>query len=121
MRKFQKVIKHNQNLQNFIFILRALMQLLILSGIIFTIFYFFFNFTTGHQSELFIFSISLKVLLAIVFIYFVIRTVKLLMNQYRSARYLDKFNQDTSDTYQNAYELYLQQRHFSRKFWLRSL
>jgi len=73
--------------------------------IIFNLFFFVFNLADNHQSELFLFALSLKIILALLLIYYVLQTNKNLVNNRSAARSLDKFNEDLNDTYQNAFEL----------------
>ncbi|KQC11079.1 MAG: hypothetical protein APR54_11315, partial [Candidatus Cloacimonas sp. SDB] len=105
MRKFEAVIRNFKNKQNLIIISGFLFQFIIFGLIVFALFYFIFNLSSTYQAELFLLALSLKIIIALLLIYLVLQTSRNLINNYQAARNLDKFNQDLSDTYQNAYEL----------------
>jgi len=105
MRRFEQIIKSLAVKQNIVNILEALLHVITITLVIFNTFFLIFNTTLEHRFELFLFALSLKILLALIFIYYVLQTNRKLISYRTSARYLDIFNEDSSDTYQNAYEL----------------
>ncbi len=105
MKLFEKKINQLKAKQNFLIIFRFLLMAILLLILFFNIFFAVFNFTKNHQQELFIFALFIKILFSISIVYLIIRTKKSLQNKFQIAKFLDEFNSDKSDTYQNALEL----------------
>ena len=105
MRNFEQRIRSLKTKQNLINIVRSIIQLIMICCIIFILFHFIFHWTNNHQFELFLFALSLKILVVLLVIYYILQTYKDLVSSRSAARFLDKFNQDSSDTFQNAFEL----------------
>jgi len=105
MKNFEKLINQLKIKQNSMIIFRFLLIAILLSILFFNIFFAIFNLTKNSQQELFIFALILKILLISAIIYLIFQTLKSLKNKFKIAKYLDEFNNDKSDTYQNALEL----------------
>ncbi|MBW6515091.1 MAG: hypothetical protein K0B81_00565 [Candidatus Cloacimonetes bacterium] len=106
MNKFQRVIKKYRDKYNQLLISKNLLLLVALYLILVNLFFVFHIFTTERFFELFVFGLSLKIFLGLIIIYFVLQTNNQLINQHRAARFIDNFNEDKNDTYQNALELW---------------
>ena len=105
MRIFERKIREILIKQNLVIAFRFLLIALIVVLLIFNIFFAAYSPTINSQSILFLFAISLKIFLALVFIYLTLQANRALLSQFEAARYLDEFNNDKADTYQNAFEL----------------
>ncbi|MBC8384201.1 MAG: hypothetical protein H8E57_01630 [Candidatus Cloacimonetes bacterium] len=105
MKNFEKKINQLKFKQNSLTIIRFLLIAILLSILFFNIFFTIFNITKNHQPELFIFVLILRLLLLASIFYLLFRAIISLQNKFKIARYLDEFNHDKSDTYQNALEL----------------
>ncbi len=105
MQRFQKIIIKYRNKFNLYLVTRNLLLLLALYLVLVNLFYLFHSFTSERIFELFLFAISLKIFLALMAVYFVLQTNNQWLTQNRAARLLDNYNEDQSDTYQNALEL----------------
>ncbi len=109
-RKFQEIIKKYQRKQNLVLVTKNLCLIITLYLIFQNLFFIFHSFTTEKLHELFLFGISLKVVLGLVTLYLILETNNRLISIHKAARLLDIFNNDDNDTYQNALELF-EQRH----------
>ncbi len=105
MHLFEKIIRKQQVKQNSVIILKYLLLILLLIFIVFNTFFVIYSFSRNHQIELFVFALCLKIFLVFIFFYFVFLVSRLFLNKFKAAKFLDEFNNDTSDTYQNALEL----------------
>ncbi len=105
MRLFERKINFQQIMSNSLFILKFLILILSLFFLFFNIFFIIFNFSEGHQNELFYFAFCLKIAIILILFYLIFQTVKSLINKFQAAKILDEFNKDKTDTYQNALEL----------------
>jgi len=105
MRRFENKIREIHIKQNIIIGLRFILLAIIILMLTFNVFYAVFSPAANSQGVLFLFAISLKIFIALVFIYLVLQTNRALLSRFEAARYLDKFNQDKADSYQNALEL----------------
>lgn len=105
MRIFERKIREILIKQNLIIGLRFLFLAMILVLLIFNVFFAVYSPSINSQGTLFLFAISLKIFLALVFIFLVLQVNRSLLSHLEAARYLDKFNNDKADTYQNAFEL----------------
>jgi len=105
MQKFRETIIQYRNKFNLYLIVRNLLLLFALYLVVINLFYLFHSLTTERVFELFLFAISLKIFLALMAVYFVLQTNNQWLSQNRGARYLDAYNKDKNDTYQNALEL----------------
>ncbi|MCD4795841.1 MAG: hypothetical protein K8R49_01540 [Candidatus Cloacimonetes bacterium] len=105
MRLFERKIKQQQLMWNAVITIKFLLIAILLAVLIFDMFFLIYNITANHKGELFLFAISLKIFLSLVIIYLALQVNRAFLNRYRSAKYLDEFNHDKSDTYQNALEL----------------
>ena len=105
MRIFENKIREILIKQNVIIGLRFLFLAMLLVLLTFNIFVSGDSPSINSQGTLFLFVISLKIFLALVFIFLVLQANRALLSHLEAARYLDKFNNDKADTYQNAFEL----------------
>ncbi len=105
MRIFERKIREILIKQNLVISLRFLLLAMLLVLLTFNVFFATYTPSVNSQSTLFLFAISLKIFLALVFIYLVLQANRSLLSHLEAARFLDKFNEDKADTYQNAYEL----------------
>ena len=78
---------------------------MLITVIVFNLFFIVFSVNQNHQKELFLFALGLKIFLALLVIYFVIQVNRAILSRYQAAKQLDEFNRDKADTYQNALEL----------------
>ncbi len=106
MREFEKVITATRNKFNFQIIFYFSTKILILSLLIFDIFFFLFEAFGSRINEMFLLALTLKILLILLIIYLIWQANKLLINKNKAARLLDQLNNDKSDNYQNAFELF---------------
>lgn len=104
MRIFEKKISKIQIIQNVVISLRYLLMVLLIALLTFNIFFAVYS-PTSSQNALFLFSITLKIFLALITIYLVLQANRTLLSKSDAAKFLDNFNDDKADTYQNAYEL----------------
>ncbi|MDP8268431.1 MAG: hypothetical protein P9L97_06870 [Candidatus Tenebribacter davisii] len=91
--------------QNVVIGLRFLLFAILLALLIFNIFFAVYTPIVTYQRVYFLFAISLKIFLALIFIYLGLQANRALFSHLEAAKYLDMFNKDKSDTYQNAFEL----------------
>jgi len=105
MRIFENKIREILIKQNIVIGLRFLLLAMLLLLLIFNVFFAVYSPSINSQGVLFLFAISLKIFMALVFIYLVLQANRALLSHFEVARYLDRFNQDKADTYQNAFEL----------------
>lgn len=105
MRAFQRIIQAYKKKYNIILAATGLFKILALYLIAHNLFFLFYAFTAERLHELFLFGVSLKIFLGLVFIYIALEVNNRLINNNRAARYLDHYNKDYNDTYQNALEL----------------
>ena len=109
MREFEKKINDLQLRQNIVIIGRFIFLAISAFLICFSLFFAIYSGTSNHIRELFIFALSLKVFLFLIFLYLAMQANRALKNKLQIAKQLDEFNQDKTDTYQNALELQLQE------------
>ncbi|MCD4651323.1 MAG: hypothetical protein K8S56_06005 [Candidatus Cloacimonetes bacterium] len=115
MQKFLKQIKALQIRQNVVIALRFALLLWMLMLIVFIM---FFSVHTIHYLKLasippmalFFFALTLKIMLALLTLYLVLQANKNMLNLSEAATYLDNYNQDETETYLNALELYEQEK-----------
>lgn len=105
MNNFQKVVRRYRDKFNLLLIGKNTILLVTLYLVVVNLFFVFHFLTTERLFELFVFGLSLKIFLGLMVIYFVLQTNNQLINHNRAARYLDFYNEDKNDTYQNAIEL----------------
>jgi uncharacterized membrane protein len=105
MQIFENKIREILIKQNVVIGLKFLLLAMLLVLLTFNIFFAAYSPTINSQGVLFLFAISLKIFLALVFIFLVLQANRALLSHLEAARYLDKFNNDKADTYQNAFEL----------------
>ena len=105
MKIFEKRIQEILIKQNIIICLRFLLLAVSILLLTFNIFLVVYSPAVHSQGTLFLFAISIKIFLALVFIYLVLQANRALLSRFEAAKYLDRFNQDKADTYQNALEL----------------
>ncbi|NQT64844.1 MAG: hypothetical protein HQ554_01550, partial [FCB group bacterium] len=105
MRIFENKILEILIKQNIVIGLRFMLLAMLLVLLTFNVFFAIFTTNINSQSVLFLFAISLKIFLALVFVYLVLQANRSLFSHLEAARYLDRFNKDKADTYQNAFEL----------------
>jgi hypothetical protein len=105
MNSFLKTITKYRNKFNLLLITKNILLIITLYFVILNLFFLFHFFTAGRFFELFLFGVSLKIFLALMIIYIILKTNNFLINRYSAARYLDTYNRDKNDTYQNALEL----------------
>ncbi len=112
MRYFENVIKRNRSRFNTTIIIRFCLFAFIILSFFFSLFITLFHFITNHNPELFIVSSSIKILILITIVYLFLSFKKKLIHLRKSALYLDTYNQDKADTYQNAFELLHEDQYF---------
>ncbi len=105
MQIFERKIREILIKQNIVIALRFLLLSIALILLTFNVFFAVYSPVLSSQGALFLFAISLKIFLALVFIYLVLQANRAFFSHLEAAGYLDKFNQDKADTYQNAFEL----------------
>lgn len=105
MRIFERKIREIFIKQNIVIGLRFLLLAMLLVLLTFNVFFAAYSPAINSQGVLFLFAISLKIFLALVFIFLVLQANRALLSHLEAARYLDKINNDKADTYQNAFEL----------------
>ncbi len=105
MRKFEKIIRKLQIKQNIVIGVRYFLLAMLLTVIVYDLFFVVFSVNQNHQRDLFLFALSIKIFLALIFIYFVLQANRAMLSRYQAAKQLDEFNRDKADTYQNALEL----------------
>jgi hypothetical protein len=105
MQLFEKKIREIQVKQNVVIAFRFLLLALLLVLLTFNVFFAVYSPSVNTQSSLFLFAISLKIFTALIFIYLVLQANRALLSMYKAAKFLDEFNKDKADTYQNAFEL----------------
>lgn len=105
MRKFEKKIQEILIKQNVVIGFRFLLLTVLLVLLTFNVFFAVYSPSINFQGTLFLFAISLKIFLALIFIYLVLQANRAFLSHFEAARYLDKFNNDKTDTFQNAFEL----------------
>ncbi len=105
MRIFGNKIREIFIKQNIVIGLRFLLLAMLIVLLAFNVFFAVYTPSVNSQSILFLFAISLKIFMALIFIYIVLQANRVFFSHLEAARYLDKFNQDKADTYQNAFEL----------------
>lgn len=106
MKFFEKIIRSYKNRCNLLTIFRFFAIAVISILLAFNVFYAVFVQTTESITELFIFSLSLRIFIALLILYLILQGNRALIDKFKAARYLDEYNQDKNDTYQNALELY---------------
>nr|MDA3813201.1 hypothetical protein [Candidatus Cloacimonadota bacterium] len=105
MRIFENKIREILIKQNVVIGLRFLLLSMLLVLLTFNVFFAIYTTYINSQNVLFLFAISLKIFLALVFIYLVLQANRAFLSHFEAAQYLDRFNEDKADTYQNAFEL----------------
>lgn len=105
MRNFEHKIKQLQFRQNLIIGLKFALIALAVFMIAFTLFFVLFHSAANHVQELFLFALAIKISLFLIFIFLALQANRAMKNKLQIAKQLDEFNQDKTDTYQNAYEL----------------
>ncbi|MCF7794462.1 MAG: hypothetical protein K9N09_03080 [Candidatus Cloacimonetes bacterium] len=105
MRNFEHKIKKLQFRQNLIIGLKFALIALAIFILAFTLFFVVFSSAAKHVQELFLFALTIKILLFLIFIYLALQANRTMKTKLEIARQLDEFNQDKADTYQNALEL----------------
>ncbi len=105
MQLFIKTIKKYQKNYNFHQLLKALLIIISLTLVLANLYFIFHSQTSHRFYELFLFGLSLKIVLGLLILYVILQTNNSLINRYQSARLIDKFNEDKDDSYQNALEL----------------
>ncbi|MBT6993933.1 MAG: hypothetical protein HN952_03150 [Candidatus Cloacimonetes bacterium] len=106
MTRFLEKIKKQQLACNAILITKFLIFGMLIFLLTFILFFFIFNAVNSHQKELFLFAVSMKVFLALVVIYLVLQLNRTVLSKFETAKKMDYANNDKSDTYQNAFELF---------------
>ncbi|MBN2461890.1 MAG: hypothetical protein JXB60_09825, partial [Candidatus Cloacimonetes bacterium] len=105
MRPFQKVVRSLRRRQNITTAGEYLFRIFIMIMILFDLFVAVYAGTVNQKMELFLFSIALRIITALLIIYLILKANHLLIDDFQAARYLDVWNADKTDTYQNAVEL----------------
>ncbi|MEA2097234.1 MAG: DUF4175 family protein [Candidatus Cloacimonadota bacterium] len=105
MHIFERRIRELLIKQNIVIGFKYLMMILLLVLLTFNIFFAVYSPAPHSQGPLLLFAISLKIFMALVFIYLVLQVNRALLSRFEAAKFLDKFNNDKADTYQNAFEL----------------
>jgi len=105
MRKFERKIREILIKQNVIIGLKFMLLAMIILLLVFNVFYVIYSTSVNSQGVLFLFAISLKIFTALVFIYLVLQANRAFLSRFEAAKYLDEFNADKADSYQNALEL----------------
>jgi hypothetical protein len=106
MKFFEKIIRSYKNKYNLLTIFRFFAIVVISVLLVFNVFYAVFVQTEENITELFIFSLSLRIFVALLILYLVLQCNRALIDKFKAARLLDEYNRDKNDTYQNALELY---------------
>jgi Domain of unknown function (DUF4175) len=109
MREFVKKINDLQLKQNIVIALRYILIAVSVFIACFGIFYAIFSGSGNHVRELFVFALSLKVFLFLIFLYLALQANRALKTKLQIARQLDEYNLDKADIYQNAFELQSQE------------
>ena len=105
MHKFENKIKEILIKQNIVITFRYLLIILLLILLTFNLFFAVYSPAPSSQFMLFLFAISLKIFLALSVLYLVLLANKSFLSRFEAAKFLDKFNRDKFDTFQNALEL----------------
>ncbi|MDD3051487.1 MAG: hypothetical protein PHR06_10120, partial [Candidatus Cloacimonetes bacterium] len=105
MKSFEKKINSLKNRQNFLTLSSAFINTVTIFLILFGIHNFVLISSIIDRSILFYFNILLKIFFSISLVLLIHRTSKNFLNKLRAARYIDFFNGDIHDTFQNALEL----------------
>lgn len=105
MQRYKKVIEQYKNKYNLILGTRVLIEIFFLILVLFQIFNVVFNFTEGHKLELFYTALTIRVTTALLLIYTIFTVKDKFLNNYHSARLIDKMNQDNNDTFLSTFEL----------------
>jgi hypothetical protein len=109
MRLFEEKIKKLQLRQNLLIASKFALIALSIFIICFDLFFSVFHNTISHLRILFLFALTLKILLFLVFLFLALQANRLLRSKLQIAKQLDEFNQDRADTFQNALELQSEQ------------
>ena len=109
MREFARKINDLHFKQNIIIVIRFILIAFSVFIACFGLFFAIFSGSGNHLRELFLFTLSLKVFLFLIFLYLALQANRALKNKLQIARQLDEYNLDKSDTYQNALELQSQE------------
>jgi hypothetical protein len=105
MRIFEKKLRDLQLRQNLIIILRYVLIALTIFILSFDLFFIVQLLSANHLNKLYIFSISQKIFLFLVFFYLLWQAIRSSRSKLQTAKQLDEYNLDKTDTYQNALEL----------------
>ncbi|MDO9577222.1 MAG: hypothetical protein Q7J16_05005 [Candidatus Cloacimonadales bacterium] len=105
MRSFEQKIHKLQFRQNLVIGLRFALIALAVFILCFDLFFVIFSSVVNHLRELFLFAISLKVFLFLIYLYLALQANRSMKTKLQIARQLDEYNEDKTDTYQNALEL----------------
>lgn len=108
MRNFEQKITKLQFRQNLIIGLKFALIALAVFILFFDVYFVIFSSATARVRELFLFALSIKVSLFLIFLYLALQANRLMKTKLEIARQLDEFNHDKADTYQNALELQTQ-------------
>ncbi|MCF7859401.1 MAG: hypothetical protein K9N07_08815 [Candidatus Cloacimonetes bacterium] len=105
MRLFEQKIHKLQFKQNLIIVLKFALLALAVFILSFDLFFVVHSHSGNHLRELFLFALALKISLFLIFLYLILQANHSVKNKLQTARQLDEFNQDKTDTFQNALEL----------------
>ncbi|HCX73693.1 MAG TPA: hypothetical protein DHM37_08240 [Candidatus Cloacimonas sp.] len=105
MNLFEKRIKQLQRKQNIVNLLYFLLLAVTVFLLIWNIFAAIFLGYGQNLAVMFLFSLSLKIFLALTILYLALKASRSLFSSKQAATYLDQYNQDEYDTYLNALEL----------------
>jgi hypothetical protein len=105
MRIFENAVWQNRSRFNTAIIARFCLYAFILLMFFFSLFITLYHFIPRHNTDLFILSTAIKLLILFILAIIIGSAAKKIINLRQSAYLLDHYNEDKADTYQNAYEL----------------
>jgi len=105
MRLYKKKIKQFQTKQNSLLVLSALLIAVSVLFIVLISYHFVFSYGNLENNVLFLITLTIKIVLFLLFLYYSLNTNRKLLTLFLSAKYIDICYNDKHDTFQNALEL----------------